>query len=99
MKTLNTLAVVLVSATVATAAFAKGPGGGMGGGSMAGQQSQNQYKHQSRNQTDQGSGQGTQSRTQTRDPASNSTGQPIQQRDRIHTPGTGITSTVPVTAN
>jgi len=35
MKTLNVFAVVLVSATVATAAFAKGPGGGgMGGGGM-----------------------------------------------------------------
>jgi hypothetical protein len=38
-------------------------------------------------------------RAQTRDPAANSTGQPIQQRDRIHTPGAGIAPTVPVTTN
>lgn len=85
MKTLNIFAVALVSATVATAAFAKGPGSGMGGGQ--GQMTGTGQK--------QGQGQGTQKR----DPASNPTGQPAQQRDRIHTPGTGMATVPSLTTN
>lgn len=89
MKKLNMLAIALLSATVATAALAKGPGGGMGAGQgrMGGQASAGTQQQGQGG----GAGQGTQTRTQTRDPASNPTGQPIQSRDRLHTPGTGTT--------
>jgi hypothetical protein len=99
MNSLKTLAVVLISATVATAAFAKGPGGGQGGGQGRMGSGQSASGQQSGQGT--GAGQGTQTRTQTRDPAANPTGQPIQtrDRDRIHTPGTGITTAPTATSN
>lgn len=109
MKTMSKITILLVSATLAGSAFARGPGGGMGGGMGAGMgmssgttaQSQNQYRHQYRNANGDAAaqGQGMQTRTQTRDPASNPTGQPIQQRERIHTPGTGLTAPVAPATN
>jgi hypothetical protein len=84
MKTLSTITILLVSASLAGSAFARGPGSGMGSGQgqMAGSgQKYGQGNSQS---------QGTQMRKQTRDSASTPTGQPIQQRDRIHTPGTVV---------
>jgi hypothetical protein len=95
MKTVSKIVILLVSATLAGAAFARGPGGGQGGG-MGGGQGQMAGSGPKYGQSG-SQGQGT--RTQTRDPAANSTGQPIQQRDRIHTPGAGIAPTVPVTTN
>jgi len=99
MKKLNILAVAIISAALANAAFAKGPGGGMGGGQgrMGGQSSASGQAYGQ----GAGTGQGTQTRTQTRDPASNPTGQPLQtrDRDRIHTPGTGTITTPVSTTN
>lgn len=105
MKAIQTFALVVISATFATASFARGGGmgGGMGGGqgSMAGQPSQQQYRQSAptRDASGQTGALGTQTRTQTRDPASSTTDQPIQQRDRIHVPGTGTTTAVPATVN
>lgn len=96
MNALKTMAVVLVSSVFATAAFAKGPGGGGMGGMGGGQGSmggQSAGAGQGSGGQRMGGGQGDQLRTQTRDPASNPTGTPIQDRDRIHTPGTGLTTT------
>ncbi len=97
MSTLKLFAVVLISATVATAAFAKGPGGSAAGNSNTGH---GRVAAQSASGTPAagaggGAAQGTQTRSQTRDPASNPTGSPIQARDRIHTPGTGLTTAPP----
>jgi hypothetical protein len=78
MKTSKTLAALLICASVATVALAKGPGSGagMGGGASAGASAG----------TGPGVGVGTQTRDQVRDPASNLTGVPLKTRDRIHTP-------------
>jgi hypothetical protein len=101
MNALKTMAVVLISGVFATAAFAKGPsgggggGGGMGGmgGGQGGMGGQSASAGQGGGGQGMSGGQGDQLRTQTRDPASNPTGTPIQDRDRIHTPGTGLTTT------
>ena len=81
MKTVSKIAILLVSATLAGSVVARGPGGGVGGGQ--GQMAGSGQKY------GQGSSQGQGIRAQTRDPAANPTGQPLQQRARIHTPGTG----------
>lgn len=97
MNTLKLLAVAVVSATLATAVYAKGPAGNGTG---------NAYSRQGRNATQSagrapaaaataGAAHGTQARSQTRDPAANTTGTPIQSRDRIHTPGTGLATPTP----
>ena len=83
MSTSKTLAALLIFASVTSVALAKGPAGmgagaGMGGGANA--------SAGTGAAAGTGTAVGTQTRTQLRDPALNTTGTPLQMRDRIHTP-------------
>jgi len=79
MKERSLLKIIILAAVFALVGpvQAKGPGGGGQGNA------QGQMKRQAPASAQ---GQGDSVRSQRRDPATNPTGQPIQQRDRVHTP-------------
>lgn len=97
MKTSKTLASLLILASLATVAVAKGPGqnagGGMGSGAAActGACAGAVTPGAAVPRT----GAGDQTRTQVRDPAANPTGTPLKTRDRIHTPAPVTAPTAP----
>lgn len=97
MKTTITLAAALVSATLATAAFARGPGNCQGPGRMAGQPAAAVQGYGPGGCL----GQGGQARNRMRDPARNPTGQPIRARARLQQPGSNpaIPATPPAGGN
>lgn len=113
MNAARIIAMGLISATLATGALARGPGGGMGGGGgmgsgqgpMAGApaQQQNQYRHQNRHQYGEEKGQGVQGGLgrQQRNEIRATEGGPVQQqqRARIHQPGASGTDAPAASAN